>query len=107
MTITRNSPTSIDKIPDETRSSLAVLHARAWGVSTGLLFGLGLFLATIVLVAEGGPNMGQHLSLLSVFLPGYAVSVGGAFVGFVYAFVVGYALGRVVGSVYNATVRLK
>lgn len=105
MTITPNTPTSIDKIPEATRSSLALLHARAWGVSTGLLFGIGLFLATIILVAEGGPDMGQHLSLLSVFLPGYSVSVGGAFIGFVYAFVIGYALGRVVGSVYNATVR--
>ena len=105
MTITKNTPTSIDKIPEATRTSLALLHARAWGVSTGLLFGIGLFLATIILVAEGGPDMGQHLSLLSVFLPGYSVSVGGAFIGFVYAFVIGYALGRVVGSVYNATVR--
>jgi len=38
---------------------------------------------------------------LSVFLPGYSVSVPGAFIGFVYAFVIGYALGRLVGAVYN------
>ncbi len=105
MTTTRNTPSSLDKLPEDTRSSLALLHARAWGVSTGLLFGIGLFMATILLVVQGGPDMGQHLSLLSIFLPGYSVSVGGAFIGFVYAFVIGYALGRVVGSVYNATVR--
>ena len=67
--------------------------------------GFGLFLATIFLVLQGGPDMGQHLGLISVFLPGYSVSVGGAFIGFVYAFVIGYAMGRVVGTVYNATVR--
>lgn len=105
MTTTRNTPSSLDKLPEATRSSLALLHARAWGVSTGLLFGIGLFMATILLVVQGGPDMGQHLSLLSIFLPGYSVSVFGAFIGFVYAFVIGYALGRVVGSVYNATVR--
>jgi len=27
--------------------------------------------------------------------------VPGAFIGFVYAFVIGYALGRLVGAVYN------
>ena len=96
-----SSPT----IPAETSSSLARIHARAWGVATGALFGGGLWLATIVLVLKNGPNLGEHLSLLSVFMPGYSVSVAGSFVGFVYAFVVGYALGRVIGTVYNATLR--
>lgn len=108
MTAPRRTPPpqpSYDALPEETRSSLARLHSRAWGVSTGLLCGMGLFAATMILVAQGGPQMGQHLGLLSVFLPGYSVSVFGAFVGFVYAFVIGYALGRLVGSVYNATVR--
>ena len=45
--------------------------------------------------------MGQHLTLLRVYLPGYSVSWLGAFVGFIYAFVVGYGLGRFVGGLYN------
>jgi hypothetical protein len=77
------------------------LNARAWGIATGLLFGGGLFLATIFLVIRGGPMVGQHLRLLSVFFPGYQVTWLGAIIGFVYAFVLGYALGRVIGSVYN------
>ena len=77
------------------------LNAQAWGVSFGLLCGLGLFVATMLLLLKGGPNVGQHLQLLSVYLPGYRVTVAGAFLGFVYMFVVGYALGRVVGVVYN------
>lgn len=83
------------------KASLMRLNARAWGISMGLLFGGGLFLATVFLVIRGGPMVGQHLSMLRVFFPGYSVTWIGAFVGFIYAFVLGYGLGRVIGSVYN------
>lgn len=83
------------------QASLMRLNARAWGISTGLLLGGGLFLATVFLVIRGGPMVGQHLSMLRVFFPGYSVTWLGAFVGFIYAFVLGYGLGRIIGSVYN------
>lgn len=83
------------------QASLMRLNARAWGISTGLLLGGGLFLATVFLVIRGGPNMGQHLSMLRAFFPGYSVSWLGACIGFIYAFVLGYGLGRIIGSVYN------
>ena len=83
------------------QASVLRLNARAWGISTGLLFGGGLFLATIFLVLRGGPNVGQHLSMLRVFFPGYSVTWTGAVIGFIYAFVLGYGLGRIIGSVYN------
>jgi len=83
------------------QASLMRLNARAWGISTGLLFGGGLFLATVLLVLRGGPTVGQHLSLIRVFFPGYSVTWVGAFVGFIYAFVLGYGLGRIIGTVYN------
>lgn len=83
------------------------LSAQAWGVSFGMLLGLGLFVATIVLVAKGGPNVGQHLGLLAEYFPGYRVTVVGAFIGFIYAFVVGYALGRIIGLVYNKVAELR
>lgn len=77
------------------------LNARAWGIAVGLLLGGGLFVATNVLVLRGGENVGQHLGLLSVFLPGYSVTFVGSLVGFVYMFVIGYGVGRIVGGVYN------
>lgn len=83
------------------QSTLLALNARAWGIAFGLVLGVGLFLATIFLVIKGGPNVGQHLKLLSAFFPGYSVSLGGSVLGFIYAFVIGYALGRVIGEVYN------
>jgi hypothetical protein len=83
------------------QASLMRLNARAWGISAGLLLGGGLFLATVFLVIRGGPMVGQHLSMLRVFFPGYSVTWLGAFVGFIYAFVLGYGLGRIIGSVHN------
>ena len=76
-----NSSSPIEQLPPEARNSLKRLHGRAWGIATGMFLGLGLFLATIILVLRDGPNMGEHLSLLSVYLPGYSVSVGGSFIG--------------------------
>ena len=98
-----HAPTRQDE--DETlRTALLRLNARAWGIGMGLLLGGALFLATNLLVVRGGQNVGQHLGLLSVYLPGYSVSFVGSLIGFVYAFVGGYALGRIIGSVYNRLV---
>jgi hypothetical protein len=77
------------------------LNGQAWGVAFGVVGGVGLFIATIVLVLRGGPNVGSNLGLLAAFLPGYRVTVAGAFIGFIYLFVIGYALGRLIGVVYN------
>ena len=90
----------------ELARTLARIDGRAWGIAMGLVSGLGLFAATIFLVAKGGPVVGPHLQLLGIFLPGYRVSVGGSLLGFVYAFVIGYALGRLLGIVYNAVARV-
>lgn len=87
------------------RRAVASLNARAWGITVGLLMGGGLFLATIILVLKGGPNPGPHLNLLAIYFPGYRVTLLGSFVGFVYAFVLGYGIGRLIGSVYNRLVR--
>ncbi len=90
---------------EDMRTTLLRLNARAWGIAIGLLAGLGLLVATLVLVLRGGAQVGPHLSLLAVFLPGYRVSVAGAFIGFAYAFVIGYALGRLIGLLYNSMAR--
>lgn len=81
--------------------TLLRLNGRAWGIAMGLLFGLGLFIATNILVVKGGPEVGPHLGLLGVFLPGYRVTFLGSIIGFIYMFVIGYAVGRLIGTVYN------
>lgn len=91
----------------EVESYLLRLNGRAWGIACGLLFGIGLFAATNFLLVVGGENVGQHLNLLSVYFPGYEVTFLGSVIGFVYAFVVGYATGRIICSVYNLAARAK
>lgn len=81
------------------------LNGRAWGVAIGLIFAFGLFIATNVLVLKGGENVGQHLGLLRLYFPGYAVTFLGSIIGFVYAFFVGYVLGRMICLIYNFAAR--
>jgi hypothetical protein len=83
------------------RHALARASEQGWGIAIGLLFGLGLLFATLVLVAKGGPHPGYHLDMLGVYFPGYRVTWTGAWIGFVYGFVVGYALGRTIATIYN------
>lgn len=93
--------------PDEQQAVQKVLvrmNEQAWGIAVGLLLGVGLLLATIILIVRGGENVGPHLALLSVYFPGYSVSYAGSVVGFVYAFVVGYAIGRTIVVIYNRLV---
>jgi hypothetical protein len=81
-------------VDTKVESTLVRVNARAWGIASGLLFGGALFFATNILVLKGGEDVGQHLGHLGSVFPGYDVTPLGSVVGFVYAFVVGYALGR-------------
>jgi hypothetical protein len=83
------------------KRALAHASQQGWGIAIGSLLAVGLFVATNWLVLKGGPNPGPHLSLLSIYFPGYSVSVIGSLIGFVYAFVGGYAIGRTIAAVYN------
>ncbi|SRR5713101_1887218 len=83
------------------RKAMFRANEQGWGIAIGLLLGMGLFLATIVLVVKGGPNPGPHLGLLRIYFPGYSVTGIGSVIGFVYAFVGGYAIGRTVATIYN------
>jgi hypothetical protein len=86
--------------------ALLRMNLQAWGIAGGLLFGLGLCLATLVLVVRGGDHVGPHLNLLGLYFPGYSVSYAGSLIGFVYAFVLGYAIGRTIVVIYNWLVDL-
>lgn len=83
------------------RQVVARTSEQGWGLALGLLFGFALMAATFILVARGGETVGPHLGMLGVYFPGYSVSWFGGFVGFVYAFVVGYAVGRTIATLYN------
>ena len=77
------------------------------GLTLGILFGFGLFLATNILVLKGGPHVGANLQLLDQFFPGYRVTFGGSFLGLIYGLAVGYVSGWIIATVYNWVVLLK
>jgi len=96
--------------PDEERAleqALVRVNEHAWGIALGLLGGLGLFLATTLLVLRGGEVVGPHLSLLGIYLPGYRVTWGGAFIGLAYGLALGYVTGLIIGAIYNRLVTLR
>jgi hypothetical protein len=88
------------------QKAVVLLNAKLLGIVIGLFMGTGLFLATNFLVLKGGPNVGAHLSLLSVFFPGYRVTFFGSIIGFGYAFAVGFISGVILGAVYNKFARI-
>ena len=93
--------------PTEEREELALsravarLRAGVMAAVFGMTAGTGLWLATAWLVIRGGKNVGRHLSLLRFYFPGYSVTWGGAFVGFVYGALVGAAAGFLLAWIYN------
>jgi hypothetical protein len=93
-----------EKEEQEVRRAFERTSEQGWGLALGLLAALALFVATAVLVARGGEDVGQHLGLLSVYLPGYKVTWTGAFIGAAYLFVLGYGAGRTIATIYNRIV---
>ena len=83
------------------------LNAKIHGLVTGLVAGLGLFIATNWLVLKGGKEVGKHLSLLGQFFIGYRVTFLGSLVGFAYAFVCGLIVGYSIAWIYNRIVDSK
>ncbi|MFZ5610047.1 MAG: hypothetical protein ACOY99_10605 [Pseudomonadota bacterium] len=93
---------------DAVQILLVALFARLDNVATAVagavVFALGLFLATAILLLKGAPPgvpVGQHLSDLGTFLPGYSVSWAGGAIGAVYAGIVGAILGYVISTLWN------
>ncbi len=82
-------------------SGVLRLNAKLFGLTLGLVFGLGLFFATNWLVIKGGDPVGPHLSLLSQYFIGYRVSFIGSFIGFFYGFALGTLTGSFIGWFYN------
>ena len=81
--------------------TIARLRAGIVAIVTGMVGGVALFVATLWLVIQGGPNVGQHLNLLRAYYPGYSVTWPGSLLGFVYGALTGAILGWCVAWLYN------
>jgi hypothetical protein len=78
--------------------------ARALGGAIGVVLGLGVFVATAVLLLRGGPVVGPNLQLIGQYFLGYSVTWGGALVGLVEGAALGFVIGWVVATIINLVV---
>jgi hypothetical protein len=91
----------------EVSRAVARIHAAVLALVCAVVGGGVLFIATLWLVIKGGPNVGQHLRLLSWYFYGYSVTWGGAFVGLFWGALFGGAVGWLIGGIYNLVVWLR
>lgn len=88
--------------PDEIIEAVfAKLDPLALGTAVGIVSGLSLFLATIILLLKGGFVVGPNLSLLRHYFLGFRVTWSGAFIGLVEAGIGGFILGYLIAWLRN------
>lgn len=94
-----------EKEKDTAEEAIEIIFSRmdpiALGIAIGMIFGLGLFLATAILLLRGGQIIGPTLSLLEHYLFGFKVSWKGAFLGLIEAGIVGFIFGNLAGRLRN------
>ena len=87
---------------------LAAAFARydpvALGAAVGVVFGVGLFLATAIALLHEPGDPGRVLSLLGEYLAGYEVSWMGAGIGLLGAGIGGFAFGWLVARTINGLI---
>ncbi len=83
------------------RTTVVRLRSRVMALVFGMVGGTALFLATAILLARQGLEVGLHLSLLNNFFPGYSVTWPGAFIGLGYGTLSGAIVGWSVAWIYN------
>ncbi|HEY7471298.1 MAG TPA: hypothetical protein VIE68_03035 [Gemmatimonadota bacterium] len=103
--------TDVHPVSSEERALIEVavarLRAGILAIVFAMLCGTGLFVATAWLLIKGGENVGATLGLLGNYLPGYAVSWPGSFVGLAYGAVIGGAMGWSLARIYNRLARTR
>lgn len=92
---------SEEQLEEIVLTRLVRLNAVVSGIVTGIIFGIGLFIATNWLVLKGGDVIGPHLALLGQFFIGYTVTFIGSLIGFAYGFVTGFIIGYAIALLYN------
>lgn len=90
-----------EEIEDAILTRLMYLNSTLVGIVTGLILGIGIFLATNILILKGGPVVGPHLALLGQYFIGYKVTFLGSLIGLGYGFVTGFIVGYCISRLYN------
>ena len=89
------------------RDAFARYDAVALGAALGGVAAGGLFLATVALLVQGGPNVGANLAVLGNYLPGFSVSWLGALWGSAEAGLAGFGFGWLLAKLINLVIALE
>ena len=78
----------------------------ALGGAIGVMIGFAVFLATAILLVQGGENVGETLALLGNYFPGYDVTWAGSLIGSLWGGIFGFVVGFVTAVAINVTVSI-
>jgi len=92
---------------EEISRALARIRTGALAIVCAMIGGGGLFVITAWLLIKDGPDVGQHLQLLSNYFIGYSVTWWGSVVGLFYGALTGGVVGWAIGTIYNKVVNLR
>ena len=81
------------------------LNVKSFGLACGTIFGVALFLVTILFII-GGLAGNTLVKLHNIFI-GYAITWPGAFIGLVWGFVTAFIGGAVFAWLYNSFTKEK
>ena len=98
------SLTREDEFAREVRAAFARYDPVALGAAVGTLLGVGLFLATSLLLVRGGNPPGPNLALLGEYFVGFEVTWTGALLGMLEAGLGGFAFGWLLARTINGVV---
>ncbi len=84
-----------------------VFSGNALGIGLGALMALQLLVTTNWLVLRGTAAYSNNAALMSQYLPGYSVSVGGSIVGAIELFAVAFVISHVLAGIYNTVAQLR
>jgi hypothetical protein len=79
------------------------LRKRALGLSLGIVYGLSVFIVTLLSTMRG---MGHSIVNLNAYFIGYQVSYRGAFIGLAWGFVYGFICGVLIAWFYGFFYRI-
>jgi protoporphyrinogen oxidase len=85
-------------------AAFAKLDPVALGAATGFVCGIGLFMATAILLFKGGEIIGPRLALLGHYLIGYKVTWTGALLGLIEAMLLGFGIGYGCAWLHNSLI---
>jgi len=99
---------SVDEAIEEAEDAVievafAKIDPLALGIAVGAVSGVGIFMASVVLLLKGGPAPGLTLSLLGNYLFGFDVTWGGAVIGLLEGGLLGCAVGALAAWLRNWT----